>query len=658
MKKLLFITWNISSGYGTENSLADVLNKFNEQEYDISIFPIFKSSNKSVFNDHIKILDAIVDHTKKDYNNKEAYEHYYKLLSSPLLFNKLIHESYDCVIACNHNAPSYFASYINCNSKILWIRGDMSELDYTKFNKNSNEYKQTKQEYEMQAKVLKCFDAIVVISNQVQKAVYELFKIEENVVKILNSVDREKIQLLSKEKINLPNKMLFTSVGRLDYNKNQILLLKAAKELKKYQNNFIIYLLGDGQNKDKLQKYIENNNLVSNVKILGYTSNPYPYMKNSIATVLTSLSEGFGLVLLESVILNTPIISTEVGIAKELVEKYNCGDIIDGKETEIAKVLFKYLTRYKEGKEAYNIGDEYGLMTEVKKTKLLIDSVIEKANNAKYKKLPYPEITIDFTQLDNLIIQKDYIYILRVIRKGVPYEYLINRKSNNDKLIIFNNGAIAGGNVNVPIFQRHSWAQLLKTSSVFCMDPTLYINRYLQVGWGVGKNDDYYLESSSLILKKLVDKMGIQLNNTVIFGSSAGGYISIIMGIYLKGATVVADNSQLDITKWIYKEAVDSMITFCFDNIDDTLKYRERFNVIDAFEKNNYVPKLYIHVNLCSNADNSTQLVPFLERFENIKKIVEFNGINVISRYEPGKGHYGLNQEEAIEFLYKVLGEA
>ena len=35
------------------------------------------------------------------------------------------------------------------------------------------------------------------------------------------------------------------------------------------------------------------------------------------------------------------------------------------------------------------------------------------------------------------------------------------------------------------------------------MDPTLYVND-LSVGWGVGKNDDYYLENSSLILKQLL----------------------------------------------------------------------------------------------------------------------------------------------------------
>ena len=71
----------------------------------------------------------------------------------------------------------------------------------------------------------------------------------------------EKIKLLSCEKVSLPDKKIFTSLGRLDYNKNQILLLKAAKEVKKTRSDFLIYLLGDGEDKQKLEKYICDNGL-------------------------------------------------------------------------------------------------------------------------------------------------------------------------------------------------------------------------------------------------------------------------------------------------------------------------------------------------------------------------------------------------------------
>ena len=656
MQKLLFITWSVSYGYGTEKSLAAVLNKFDDSKYDISILPLFKYSNNSIFNCNIKILDPIIDYTNSELDKAEELKKYYGLLANPLLFNKWIGEKYDCIIACNHNAPSYFASYIVGGKKIIWIRGDMAELDYTELDKNTKEYKQVKQEYEMQANVLKAFDEIVVISKATQDTLKELFGITKNVVKISNSVDSDKIKLLSKEAVDIPEKKIFTTLGRIDYNKNQILLLKAAKELKKQRNDFMIYILGDGDYRPRLEKYIKDNRLDENVKIIGFVENPYPYVKSSIATVLTSLSEGFSLALVESVMLNTPIISTDVGVARELIENYNCGTIIDYDEKELSQVLLKYLNRYDGYKETFNIDDEYELKTEIDKTIAIIEKVLGKASmDLKFKKLPYPEYTINYYELNNISIQSDTMYVLRVLKDNVPYEYLINRKSNNDKLIVFNNGAIAGGNVNVPVFQRHSWAKQIKTSAVFCMDPTIYINNYLQLGWGIGKNENYYLENSSLILKKIIEKMNISLDNTVIYGTSAGGYLSIIMGIYLKGAKVVADNAQLDTTRWIFKEALDSVITFCFDNISDSLKYRERFSIVDAFEKNNYVPKIYLHVNLCSLADNSTQLIPFLYSMEKSDNISEYNDIEVILHYEKEKGHNGLSYNDAINFLYKIL---
>lgn len=657
MKKLLFITWSISHGYGTEKSLADVLNKMDSTKYSIDVLPLFKNSESNMLNSNIRVLKSLIDYTEKNFNEKKALNNYYSILANPSKFNKLIKDKYDCVIACNHNAPSYFASYMNNTPKIVWIRGDMSELNYNNFKSTTVEYSGTKQEFNMQKNVLKTFDNIVVISEVVKKALKENFEITENIYEIPNSVDINKIKTLSKEKVELPKVTLFSTLGRLDNNKNQILLLKAAKLVKKYRNDFAIYLLGDGEERKKLERYIEENDLNDNIKILGFKDNPYPYIKNSVATVLTSLSEGFSLALAESALLDTPIISTNVGIAEELIQKYNCGTLIDYDEKELADVLLQYIDEnddYKD-KKHFNIGSEFDLQTELEKTIQVIDDTIEKAEQkCKMKQLPYPIEKIDYYDLENYSVKENLLYILEVKKDNVKYEYLINRKTENDKLIVFNNGAIAGGNVKVPIFQRHSWANILKTSSVFCMDPTLYVND-LSVGWGIGKNDNYYLENSSLILKKIIDKMNIKLKDTVIYGTSAGGFLSIIMGIYLKGAKVVADNTQLDVSNWAFISAVDCVIDYCFDNIGTALKHPERFNVVDSFIKNNYVPKIYLHVNLCSKVDNSMQLVPFLKRIETMRNIEDYNNIEIILHYEEKKGHDGLSQDEALNVIYEIL---
>lgn len=659
MKKLLFITWSISYGYGTEKSLADILNRMDKNKYEVDVLPLFKNSESNILDSDINILEPLIDYTKENRDEKKDMDYYYSILANPLKFNKLIKNRYDCVIACNHNAPSYLASYMNNTPKVVWIRGDMSELNYNNFNPTTVEYSGIKQEYNMQKNVLKTFDNIVVISEVVKKALKDNFEITENIYEIPNSVDIEKINELSNEKIRLPIGHLFTTLGRLDNNKNQILLLKAAKIVKKYRDDFKIALLGDGEDRKKLENYIEKNDLEENIQILGFKDNPYPYIKNSVATVLTSLSEGFSLALAESSILDTPIISTDVGIAKELIEKYDCGTLINYDEKELADVLLQYMEQEDNCKEKkhFSIGNEFDVQTELERTIEVINDTIDKAEGkTRIKKLPYPVEKIDYYDLENYKVKENLLYILEVKKDNVKYEYLINRKIDNDKLIVFNNGAIAGGNVKVPVFQRHSWANMIKTSSIFCMDPTLYVND-LSVGWGVGKNEDYYLENSSLILKTIIQKMNIDLKDTVIYGTSAGGFLSIIMGIYLKGAKVVADNTQLDVSNWAFISAVDYIMEYCFDNIGTALKYPERFNVVEAFIKHNYVPKIYLHVNLCSKVDNSMQLAPFLEKIETMKNIAEYNNIEITLHYEERKGHDGLSQDEAIKFLYKVLDE-
>jgi glycosyltransferase involved in cell wall biosynthesis len=620
--------------------------------------PLFKNSKNKILNNNIKVLEPLIDYTKENRNEKEDMDYYYSILGNPIKFNKLIKNKYDCVIACNHNAPSYLASYMDNTPKIVWIRGDMSELDYNVFGSNTLEYSGTKQEYNMQKNVFNTFNNMVVVSDVVKNTLEKNFGFKKNVYEIPNSVDSTKIRKMANEKVNLPKGPLFTTIGRLDNNKNQILLLKSAKILKKYRKDFNIYIIGDGENKGILEQYIEKNDLQNNVKILGFKDNPYPYIKNSIASILTSLSEGFCLALVESVVLNTPIISTNVGIANELVEKYNCGTIIKENEKELANVLMKYITQYEEdgGQEKkFEIGNDFDIQTELKNTVKIIDYTIEQAEKKeKIKKLPYPTEKIDYDDLDSYIINENMPYILEVKKDKVKYEYLINWKKDNNKLIVFNNGAIANGNVKVPVFQRYSWLQILKTSSIFCMDPTLYVND-LSVGWGVGKNENYYLENSSIILKYIISKMNIKLENTVIYGTSAGGFLSIIMGVYLKGAKVVADNAQYDVANWAFISAVDKVINYCFDNIGIALKYPERFNVVDTFIKHNYVPPIYLHVNVCSSVDNSMQLVPFLQKIEKMKSIIEYNDIFITLHYEETKGHEGLSQEEAINVLYKIL---
>ena len=59
---------------------------------------------------------------------------------------------------------------------------------------------------------------------------------------------------------------------------------------------------------------------IKNIHFLGKKSNPYKYLKKSSAFVLSSVREGYPVVFIEAMILNIPIITTDVSDAKEDID--------------------------------------------------------------------------------------------------------------------------------------------------------------------------------------------------------------------------------------------------------------------------------------------------------------------------------------------------
>ena len=140
----------------------------------------------------------------------------------------------------------------------------------------------------------------------------------------LKLADKKKISVLydpiicskdiSKE-LNLDNKKIefknfFLSVGRLTKQKNFLFLVDAFKEFNQGKN-YKLLILGDGEQKEKIQNFIKLNNLEKTIFLLGYKKNVFKFFKNSKCFILSSLWEDPGFVLVEAAYMNTPIISSD-----------------------------------------------------------------------------------------------------------------------------------------------------------------------------------------------------------------------------------------------------------------------------------------------------------------------------------------------------------
>ncbi len=108
-------------------------------------------------------------------------------------------------------------------------------------------------------------------------------------------------------------------VGRLEPVKNPLALLKAFEILVSRGISAELWFVGDGSQRGQLQSIISQKGYENIVKLWGYQTDPVELVRQCDIYVQPSVSEGFGLALVEAMGCGVPVISTSVGGAPEIV---------------------------------------------------------------------------------------------------------------------------------------------------------------------------------------------------------------------------------------------------------------------------------------------------------------------------------------------------
>ncbi|MEO0245362.1 MAG: glycosyltransferase, partial [candidate division WOR-3 bacterium] len=174
---------------------------------------------------------------------------------------------------------------------------------------------------------------VIGVSKKVKEDLKKNFKVK-NAKFIYNGIDKEEIYILSEEAINedIINKPYIISIGRLTTQKDFLTLIKAYSIAlnKNIKENLII--IGDGEDKQKILKLIRELNLSDRVFLLGYKHNPYPYLKKAKLFILSSIWEGYGIALVEALVLGIPVISTNWLGASEILDNGKYGILVPSKD--------------------------------------------------------------------------------------------------------------------------------------------------------------------------------------------------------------------------------------------------------------------------------------------------------------------------------------
>lgn len=332
MKKIIFGITSLTLG-GAERVLVDIVNKIN-REYDITIFTLYSNGEfEKMLSKNVKVI-SLYNKAYKDISKLKKI-----IISLKLLFlGKRIYEKnvrmgkYDTEVAFLEGPITrLFATKNADTNKIAWVHNDISLVFGTSINAK------LKKKYDR--KVYDNYNSIVFVSkDNLEKFKVSYPNINENKLKLIyNYIDADNVIEKSNEQIDTEfkeDRLNFVIVARLTKQKAIDRVLKVHINLIK--DGFIhnIYVIGEGSEKEALEKAIIANDVQSTFKLLGKKDNPYPYIKKADVFCLLSLYEGYGMVLEEAKILDRFIIITDTA-AREALEDYNNCVIVENNETAI-----------------------------------------------------------------------------------------------------------------------------------------------------------------------------------------------------------------------------------------------------------------------------------------------------------------------------------
>lgn len=344
MKKILFVI-NTLGHAGAETALVELLNVLEKDEYEISLYVIMgqgemlkrvpkevKLLNTSfsetsvlsakgknamirtvcrsfVKNGHILRKMRYAGHLYKDMRKKK------RILPDKILWRILsdgserFEESYDLAVAYLEGAATYYvADHVKAKKKAAFVHIDYESSGYTK---------------EMDRDCYQKMDRIFTVSDEVKKHFLKVYPQYEKKTEVFhNIINQEKIKKLAEDGKGFQDHyegIRLLTVGRLNYQKAYDIAIEAMKIVKDAGYQARWYVLGEGSERQMLEKRIEELGLKEDFLMPGSVSNPFPYFKQTDIYVHATRFEGKSIAIQEAQTLGCAIIASDCNGNREQI---------------------------------------------------------------------------------------------------------------------------------------------------------------------------------------------------------------------------------------------------------------------------------------------------------------------------------------------------
>ncbi len=313
MKRILFLIHDLGQG-GAEKVLVNLVNGLNNAEFDVTVMTLFDIGvNKRFLSDRIHYKTVF----KKAFRGNS---HIMKLLRPGTLHRMFVKDKYDIEVSFLEGPSARVIS--GCNSietkKVAWIHATQSTA-----RKAASSFRSIVEA----ERCYNSFDRIVFVSQGVKQAFTSSLRIATPTEVLYNVNDSETIKRLSLERVFecpfLANEFKIICVGKLEHNKGFDRVIKCISRLQKEGHHIHAYFLGVGSKQADLMECAKTNKVENSVTFLGYHTNPYKFISKCDLFVCASYREGFSTATTEALIVGTPVCSTDVAGAREMLGEHN-----------------------------------------------------------------------------------------------------------------------------------------------------------------------------------------------------------------------------------------------------------------------------------------------------------------------------------------------